>query len=106
MFMVQVPARWMGRWFPCFSRTCCLGQAGFGKVGSQLGPSRLAQERQGPLPKLPLQYKAILYNITLCPNRVYRPTREEERMPLPDVTHLQFFILGQLMDGEQTGRQL
>ncbi len=27
-------------------------------------------------------------------------------MPLPDVTHLQFFILGQLMDGEQTGRQL
>lgn len=27
-------------------------------------------------------------------------------MTLPDITHLQFFILGLLLDGERTGRQL
>ena len=27
-------------------------------------------------------------------------------MPLPDITHLQFLVLGALMDGEATGREI
>src|SRR5688500_15649914 len=27
-------------------------------------------------------------------------------MPLPDITHLQFLVLGVLMDGEQSGRHI